>query len=474
MSKSQSSIRQPAPSNQYLSDAQAKLFWKSVNPTPFPKEKRTPFPQVGYLINSVNSLGQLKQDLKDLVLLQLYSGTCLTSHPSMIGRQRHEFFRTRTSYSKQPEKTASPSKDNQAKKDTPTNRPPASKPAPKGKAAIAAIIEAKVIPDASNLDHTSFSTTFPGTTFPHLSLLNGLPKCNKATFNSLLTSKLRAAKKVLGLKATDRLEKELVLFVSRRIDKMFTLVLEYRKQQALDKKKNPRTPSSAGTHSKAESPVAPKKTKKQKKTASRTIEFVSPAPPTIESLQETIASLQRQIEALKVQPAPVQEPTTSSSTQDAQSIQHISLKEVETVQKLLSDSRNLKLTDKLIRHVQPMGPKVLSRCLVLKHDSLQYNKCTSERLGVLHTVLDSIASCSITSQTPLNDFFSLIDTLDTSRLDNEAIDEFRKLRPFSWTVSDPDSLATIRSSGYDLSKSADLNAYRAMFSVLSLASAKCD
>jgi hypothetical protein len=412
----------PTDSSRFISDDKAKAFWKSLNPSEFPKQKRIPFPQVGYLINEVNALGQLKSDLKDLVLTHLFSSNHLTSHQLMTGPEKHSFIRTRVLHQKQPSETASSDSDNQKSKKLPTSTSPASKPAPKGKAAIAALIEAKILIKASNLDHTSFKTAFPGTTFPHLSMLNGLPKCNKATFNSLLTSKLRAAKKVLGLKPTDRLEADIVVFVSRQIDKMFILELNDRKaQRELKEKKKTQISKPQSTHSSAETPVAKKpKTKKQKKTVSRAIEFVSESKPTIEDLQKQIASLQLQLEEAKAQPAAISPPTRS-----ANSVEYITESELKVCLSFLKDSKASpdqtleSALPKFNKFIVPLGPEISSRII-------NPNSGIDTSLAI-HLRAKTDVPLHLAKMIHFSPEFV---SLDQSRLDVQAISQFKKLRVF--------------------------------------------
>lgn len=191
----------------FLSKDEAAAFWRRTSPLPFPSRLRQSPPS---LQNSLDRLGPLKKDVSDLVLLHLFSDCHSTTHVSMFGVQPHPVFRVRT---KQPVVSATTSKDNVSGSRSTNNKTEQ----PFGtKAQLAFLIRNKVLPKS---DNPSFKDMFPSTDLPHISFVNGLPKCNKSTFNQLLISKLRASKTSLGLKSTDRLSRDIVVHVSRLIDK---------------------------------------------------------------------------------------------------------------------------------------------------------------------------------------------------------------------------------------------------------------
>lgn len=415
----QQSNRQPVPSNRFLPlDPTAQTSKNDESPS-FPREKRTPFPQVGYLFNEVNSLSQLKQDVKDLVLLANFSDVATTSHATLFGRNRHSFLRTRSSYKKQPDEDVSSSKDNSDSKKATTNNKtkPATPPAViKGKAAIAALIDAKILIKASNLEHTSFETAFPGTTFPHLSMINGLPKCNRSTFNSLLISKLRAAKKVLGLKPTDRLSNEIVTFISRQIDKIFSLTLSKRKQQSEEKKKN------------TQKPLAPKeKAKKEKKTPQRTIEFVTPSDKqVIDELKKEIQSLKLQLSRLTVPPAPI------TPTPYEHDIKHITEREVNIMTKFYNEpiSSNPEYVDKINKHIIPLGPQIFMATFAPVSPTSIQPAFQVEFLQILNDIGTSkpITAPRFSQMFTINPQF----VIDPSRIDNDTITRIQRFNFVAW------------------------------------------
>jgi hypothetical protein len=233
----------------FCSSNEAAAFWKNLNPTSFPSKLRNQGPSVETIVRKV---GPLKSDVSDIVLTVMFSDVLTTSHPSMFGPNAHPVLRKR---SNQPSVKAADSKDNEAKPKTNI-----SKPIKGAKATIAALVSNKIIPKSTN---PSFKEMFPATDLPHIHLLNGLPKVNKAIFNSLLISKLRAAKTNLKLTSSDRLDSDVVKHISRLIDKSLVSALNTKKE-VKDKK-----PANA----KATAP--PKPLKAKGKTTRRTVEFVS-------------------------------------------------------------------------------------------------------------------------------------------------------------------------------------------------------
>jgi hypothetical protein len=399
----------------------------------------------GHISNLVNRTGPLKKDLADLVLMHLFSNVHLTCHQTMIGKKPQADFATALFFDKahalpahayrtrkiQPSVNATDSKDNSPNV---SNTKPSPKTIPKGKAAIAALVAAKVLPATATLDHTSFKTAFPGTTFPHISMLNGLPKCNKATFNSLLVSKLRAAKTELKLKSTDRLDKTIVIHVSRLIDRMFSLELKHRTTQAKEKSKKNPTPSLS-----LKTPSSPKKkTPKQKKTASSTI---APVAPRVISFQS--GSKIQEIEEPKVQPAQEQEPPTQLPQPHAESIAHLTLKDLEAIVAFMSDDRreyasssnpNEFSIKKFNRHIVPLGPAVSFRLLRLDHEDPQ-------TVQILHLLASKTPIPSSQHAVTLDRGYQP----DLSRLDNNAISDFRNRKSFygQYPVLDSSKLLSV-------------------------------
>jgi hypothetical protein len=273
----------------FLSQKEAEAFWKKTNPQPFPKKLRSS-PRSAETI--IASLGPLKKDVSDLVLTTLFSDVFQTAHASMYGSEAHHVFRMRTT---QPSGNAPDSKENPAapKTNKKIEQPTGTK------SQLAFLIRKGILPKS---DNPVFTEMFPGTDLPHLHFVNGLPRANKTTFNALLVSRLRACKTALALKATDRLSKDLVVHVSRLIDKsMIKCYNDKKMKKTAPKVSSPRPPTTKDSTSAVQvKDVKPKKknVKKEKETP-RSIDFVSSTTPTPDPQQPSTSTLE-----VKYEPAP--------------------------------------------------------------------------------------------------------------------------------------------------------------------------
>jgi len=257
----------------FLSIEEAKAFWKELSPSPFPSKLRSSGKS---LQNILDSAGPLKKDVTDMVLTTIFSDVFSSTHQSMFGPNAHNVFRTRST---QPAPNADASKDNAPAPKTIT--PPKQ---PQGTKAILAFLVGKgVLPKS---DHPVFTEMFPSTDLPHLTFVNGLPKCNRSVFNSLLVSRRRACKTALKYKSTDRLSHDIVRHVSRLIDSaMVNAFNDKKKKKEKKTKTSPPNPAKNTKPAQEPSPVQtpPKalKAKKEKKskTAKKSVQFVSASTP---------------------------------------------------------------------------------------------------------------------------------------------------------------------------------------------------
>jgi hypothetical protein len=115
----------------------------------------------------------------------------------------------------------------------------------------------------------TFSTLFPTTSFPHVTLVLGTPKIDRSIYNALLTSKIRSAKSRIAEQhhpVPKKFSKPMILEFSRLIDR--SLLAELSKLKAA---KSPKKPIST----KPKSPSQPKKPKKTDPIPGRTISFVT-------------------------------------------------------------------------------------------------------------------------------------------------------------------------------------------------------
>jgi len=307
---------QTSPSG-FCSPAEAAAFWKNINSTPFPSKLRQ---QGSSLDTLVNKVGPLKSDVSDIVLTVMFSDVFTTTHQTMFGPNAHPVLRKRST---QPIVNATFSKDNEAKPKTNT-----SKPIHGTKATIAALVSNKVLPKSTN---PVFKEMFPATDLPHVNLVNGLPKVNKAIFNSLLISKLRAAKSCLKLKSTERLEADVVKHVSRLIDKSII--------SALNDKKNKKDMKPATAKATTSKPAS-KPAKKQKR---RTVEFVTASAP-----DTTTPEVKPQPKA----DPPAPKPTSTLSTTDLS----LSLIDEARVRSLVEKTTFNSLTDRELESLRSLDP----------------------------------------------------------------------------------------------------------------------
>jgi hypothetical protein len=382
---------EPSP---FLSKDEAAKFWAHLNPTPFPKALRSEGKSCS---NTLDTIGPLKKDIKDIVLLHLFSSAHSTSHVTMFGPEAHPVFRTRTI---QPSVNATDSKDNDASVKPPRPSPPSPKKQPKGtRAQLALLVESKVIPKS---DHPSFQEMFPSTDLPHVNMINGLPKCKKSTFNALLISKLRAAKSCLKLKSTDRLPKAIVLHISRLIDLSIVNRLNDLK-----------------TKIKAKTQPAPKQKKKQQKKkqkkTTRVVEFISATstgPETsVPPPQPTLPQPTRNTVAEQTPITPI----------DPHSIAHLSLNDVKLIQSIYSDVKQGASLQSYHDRIVSLGPQVLLRILQPKEFEIQ-------NLDARLTFASKLLDCFQADNLSFFDKWTLTDIpLDRFTLDSSNVAMIRDL-----------------------------------------------
>jgi len=184
---------------------------------------------------------------------------------------------------KQPVESASTSKDNQELENSAKPQSlfrkgiEAAKAAsnqPKGyRAMLSALVESKHLPKSATV---TFKDMFPGTTLPHVNLVNGQPRIDRSIYNDVLTSHLRKCKKILVIPSKTQLPKELVAHIRHLMDK--ALVSELKSK--IDNKgstKGKNTPQPATQAVKGGKKGSSRLSRQKQKT----VEFISatPAPP---------------------------------------------------------------------------------------------------------------------------------------------------------------------------------------------------
>jgi len=348
---------------EFLTDSEASKFWKDLKPTSFPAKLKSTPPSVFTLAAKI---GPLRKDVQDIVLATMFSNLYDVSHVSQVEWKPYHHFRVRKT---QPQASAASKKDNSA---TQKVNPPTKdsvkadvKPTnPKGKnAQVAVLVRAKIIPKHDNI---LFEDMFPKTDLPRISLINGLPKCNKSTFNSLLFSKIRSAKSELKLKPTDRLPKDVVVHISRLIHDALRNSLNQRKEAAKDRK-----------------------SKKDQKQARKTKKSKSPKVPTPERTALEFVSPQKEQQPSTTPVVAPQEEQRLAKPIDPQSIEHITIAELEFARSFRKDvfSRKFTLSRFPVSDVQKapaiydnqtlqrLGPAVINRLFeTVNHDDFRQTR----------------------------------------------------------------------------------------------------
>jgi len=325
----------------FCSPAESAAFWKNLNPTPFPSKLRQQGPSVFTLASKV---GPLKSDAADMCLTVLFSDLLTTTHPSMFGPYAHPVLRKR---SKQPVTNAATSKDNVPPKKT------TSTSTPKGtRAQIARLVQTRVIPKSDN--QISFSAMFPSTDLPHVNLVNGLPRINKAIFNSLLISKLRAAKTALNLPSKERISNDIVSHISRLMDKAIITALNSKKTK---EEKRPAASNKAATTPKLpkEPTAQPNPRSPKGKKTKKNVEFVSP--------KDTTTPTSSTKDQAKEEPIP--KPTVNASSDN-----QLSLKDLQTI-KSLNDCRLDQMSKAQVESILLLDHEQANHCLFIEIASIE-------------------------------------------------------------------------------------------------------
>jgi hypothetical protein len=170
---------------------------------------------------SLNRVSHLNEDVQDYVLLTMFSQQTLQSPVSHFSLDRRLFLQIR-------KLSKSTSNKNSGSTPKPVTKQPKMTDNQITNLALrsALLFGKKTTP--------TFSQLFPETTWPQITFVQGHPRINRDTFNSLLLSKVRAIKsKVVssGAPAPKSLSKNLILRISRMID--LSLSIEYTQRSTL-------------------------------------------------------------------------------------------------------------------------------------------------------------------------------------------------------------------------------------------------
>lgn len=192
-------------------------------------QPKKPAPGSGPIEKDLARISHLREDTQEQVLLCLMSSVTYQSPIKYYStKDVHPFLNIRKRSA--PINTKAPA------------RPPALKqhsPLKEGQLQSLALKE-KLLFSKDNTP--KFSTLFPSTDLPHVTLLNGLPKIDKATFNALLLSRIRAIKSAVrnaGHICPKQLPRFIIRAVSHMIDRSLKSEVSFRietKQKELQSK----------------------------------------------------------------------------------------------------------------------------------------------------------------------------------------------------------------------------------------------
>jgi hypothetical protein len=204
----------------------------------YPRGKTTPPGSIPGLSKDISRVQHHRDDVQEHLLLVLYSDVTLQSPEINFGPEPHAFLRLRK---RSLETNTSRSETKKVKL---LMTPPKEEPSSQQIYDLA--ISSKII--FSQKTTPKFTSLFPGTSWPHITHVLGLPRIETSLFNTLLTSLIRTTKTMLKssrFKCPEQLPAEYTLALSRMISRSLEIEFKTARQRCVRQdSKTPPPPSS--------------------------------------------------------------------------------------------------------------------------------------------------------------------------------------------------------------------------------------
>jgi hypothetical protein len=192
----------------------------------YPRGKTTPPGSIPGLSKDISRVQHHRDDVQEHLLLVLYSDVTLQSPEINFGPEPHAFLRLRK---RSLETNTSRSETKKVKL---LMTPPKEEPSSQQIYDLA--ISSKII--FSQKTTPKFTSLFPGTSWPHITHVLGLPRIETSLFNTLLTSLIRTTKTMLKssrFKCPEQLPAEYTLALSRMISRSLEIEFKTARQRCV-------------------------------------------------------------------------------------------------------------------------------------------------------------------------------------------------------------------------------------------------